>query len=67
MPLLPLLSSLPLLLQQPFSLLLLPPQSPKAIALSAAIAAAVTIAHLFDTAIKQQWRGQWQGKQWLRQ
>jgi hypothetical protein len=36
----------------PSSLLLPPPQLSNAIALSAAIAAAVTIAHLFDTAIK---------------
>jgi hypothetical protein len=36
-------------------LLLLPPQLPNAIALSAAIAAAVAIAHIFDTAIKWQW------------
>ncbi len=53
----PLLSSLPLLSRQPPSLLLLPPQSLNAIALSAAIAAAVAIAHLSDTAIKWQWRG----------
>jgi hypothetical protein len=51
MPLLP--SSLPLLFQQPSSLLLPPPQSPNDVALNAAIAAAVAIAHLFDTAIKQ--------------
>jgi hypothetical protein len=48
-------------------LLLLPPQSPNAIALSAAIAAAVAITHLFDTAIKQRWRVRWQCKQWLQQ
>jgi hypothetical protein len=36
-------------------LLLLPPKLPNAVALSAAIAAAVAIANLFDTAIKQQW------------
>jgi hypothetical protein len=42
-------------------MLLPPPQLPNAIALSTAIAAAVIITHLFDTAIKQQWRR----KQWL--
>jgi hypothetical protein len=52
-------------LQQPSSLLLPPPQSPNAIAISAAIAADVTITHLFDTAIKRRWCGQWQWKQWL--
>jgi hypothetical protein len=41
-------------------LLLLPPQSPNAIALSVAIAATVAIAHLFDTTIKRRWHGQWQ-------
>jgi hypothetical protein len=56
----------PLSWQLPSSLLL-PPHSPNAIALSAAIAAAVAIAHLFDTAIKQQGHGQWRWKQWLRQ
>jgi hypothetical protein len=40
-------------LQQPSSLLLLPPQSPNTIARSAAIAAAVAITHLFNTAIKR--------------
>jgi hypothetical protein len=44
--------------QQPLFLLLMPPQLPNAIALSAAIAAAVDITHLFGTAIKRQWRGQ---------
>ncbi len=34
-----------------------PPKLTNAVVLSAAIAAAVAIAHLFDTAIKQQWRG----------
>jgi hypothetical protein len=52
-------------------LLLPPPQLPNAVALSAAIAAAVAITHLFNIAIKQQWLGQWHGqlqrKQWLRQ
>jgi hypothetical protein len=60
-------SSLPPLSRQLPSSLLLPPQSPNAIALSAAIAAAVAIAHLFDTATKQQWHWQWRWKQWLRQ
>jgi hypothetical protein len=46
-------------------LLLPPPQSPNAVALSTAIAAAVAIANLFNTAIKQQLHGQWQWKQWL--
>ncbi len=67
MPLPLLSSSLPLLLWQPSSLLLPPPQSPNAIALSAAIAVAVAITHLFDTAIKPQWHGCWQQKRWLRQ
>jgi hypothetical protein len=57
--------SLPLLLRLPCSLLVLPPQFPNAIALSAAIAVAVAITHLFDTAIKRQWCGGWQWKQWL--
>jgi hypothetical protein len=57
LPLLPL--SLPLLLRQPSSLLLLPPQLPNV------VAAAVAIAHLFDTAIKWQLHGQWRQKQWL--
>jgi hypothetical protein len=47
-------------------MLLPPPKLPNAISLSAAIAAAVAITHLFDTTIKQQWCGQWQRKQWLR-
>jgi hypothetical protein len=55
--------SLPPLLQQPYSSLLLPPQSPNAIALSTTIAAAVAIAHLINTAIKQQCCWQWQKKQ----
>jgi hypothetical protein len=42
------------LLPQPSSSLLLTPQLPNTVALSAAIAAAVAIAHLFDIAIK--WR-----------
>jgi hypothetical protein len=46
-------------------MLLPPPQSPNAVALSAAVAVAVAITHLFDTAIKRQWCGQWQQKQWL--
>jgi hypothetical protein len=47
--------------------LLLPtPQLPNAVTLSASIAAVVAITHLFDTAIKQGWHGQWQRKQWLR-
>jgi hypothetical protein len=49
-------------LRQPSSLLLLPPQLPNAVTLSAAIAAAVAITHLFNTAIKWQWCGQWQWK-----
>jgi hypothetical protein len=52
--LLPSLSFLPLLLRQPSSLLLLPLQLHNTVALSVAIAAAVAIAHLFNTAIKQQ-------------
>jgi hypothetical protein len=40
-------------------MLLPPPQLPNAVALSAAIAAAVTITHLFNTAIKLRWHGQW--------
>jgi hypothetical protein len=44
-----------------------PPQSPNAITLSAAIAMAVAITHLFDIAIKWRWCGQWQRKCWLRQ
>jgi hypothetical protein len=60
LPLLPLSS--PLLSQQPSLLLLLPPQLPNANALSAAIAAAVTIAHLFDTTIKWRLHGQWRQK-----
>jgi hypothetical protein len=51
--------SLPPLSRQPQSLLLLPPHSPNANALSASIAAAVAIAHPFNTAIKQQGRGRW--------
>jgi hypothetical protein len=47
--------SLPPLLRQLSSLQLPPPQSPNAVALSAAIAAAFAITHLFDIAIKQQW------------
>jgi hypothetical protein len=46
-------------------LLLPPPQLPNAVALSAAIAAAVTIPHPFDTAIKLQLHGRWQRIQWL--
>jgi hypothetical protein len=65
LPLLP--SSLPLLLPQPSLSLLPTPQLPNAIALSAAIAAIVAITHLFDTAIKWQWHGQWRQKRWLRQ
>jgi hypothetical protein len=42
-------------------MLLPPPQSPNAIALSAAIEAAVAITHLFDTAIKQQCVGNGDG------
>jgi hypothetical protein len=38
-------------------MLLPPPQLPNAAALSAAIAVAVAITHLFDTTIKWQWRG----------
>jgi hypothetical protein len=53
MPLLPLLLSLPPLSPQPLSLLLPTPQLPNAVALIAAIAAAVAITHLFNTAIKQ--------------
>jgi hypothetical protein len=34
-------------------MLLLPPQSPNTVTLSTAIAVAVAITHLFDTAIKQ--------------
>jgi hypothetical protein len=45
------------------SLQLPPPQLPNAVALSAAIAAAVAITHLFDIAIKRRWCGQWQWKQ----
>jgi hypothetical protein len=44
--------SLPQLLPQPLSLVLLTPQSLNVIALSAAIAAAVVITHLFNTTIK---------------
>jgi hypothetical protein len=66
-PLPPLPLSLPPLLQQPSSLLLPPPQLPNNVALSAAMAAPVAIAHLFDTAIKRRLHGQWQRKQMLRQ
>jgi hypothetical protein len=58
-PLLPLPLSLPPLLRQPSSSLLPPPQLPNAVALSAAIAVAVTIVHLFDTAIKWRLHGVW--------
>jgi hypothetical protein len=51
-PLPPLPTSLPLLSIQPSSLLLSPPQLPNAVALSAAIAVAVAIVYLFNTAIK---------------
>jgi hypothetical protein len=46
-------------------LLLLPPQLPNTVALNAAIATAVSIAHFFDTATKQGLHGQWQWKRWL--
>jgi hypothetical protein len=49
----------PLPLSSP-SLLLPTPQSLNVVALSAAIAAAVVITHLFDTTIKWRWHGQWQ-------
>jgi hypothetical protein len=62
-----LLSSLPLLSWQPSLLLLPPPQLPNTIALSAAIAVDVAIAHLFGAATKLQLRGQWQWKQLPRQ
>jgi hypothetical protein len=48
--------------QQHSSLLLPLPQLPNAVALIASIAAAVAITHLFDTAMKRQWHGQWQRK-----
>jgi hypothetical protein len=51
--------------RQPSSSLLLPPQLPNAVALSAAIAAAAAITHLFDASIKRQWHWQWQRKRWL--
>jgi hypothetical protein len=48
---------LPPLSWQPSSSQLPPPQSPNAVALSAAIAAAVAITHLFDIAIERRWCG----------
>jgi hypothetical protein len=51
---------------QPSLSLLLPPQLPNAVVLSAAITAAVAFAHLFDSAIKWRWCLQWQRKQRLR-
>jgi hypothetical protein len=68
---LPLLSPLPLSLpplspQLP-SLLLPPPQWPNVVVLNAAIAVAVIITHLFDTAIKRRWHRQWCQKRWLQQ
>jgi hypothetical protein len=53
---------LPPLSPQPPSSLLPTPQSPNFVALSAAIAEAVVITHLFDTAIKRRWHRQWRRK-----
>jgi hypothetical protein len=57
--LLPLPLSSPPLSPQPSSSLLPTPQLPNVVALSAAIAAAVAITHLFDTINQLQWHGQW--------